>query len=116
MRSPAARLSVFLIVATGWAALLPIAHTAGDGDAALDRRLWTALARHGFTARIESTLEQRIGRRIDDRLADLGRLLWFDTVTGLNNDNNCSGCHSPANGCCTSVWRERIRSRPGRCW
>lgn len=31
-------------------------------------------------------------------LADLGRLLWFDTVTGLNNDNNCSGCHSPANG------------------
>lgn len=51
MRSPAARLSVFSIVATGWAALLPIAHTAGDGDAALDRRLWTALARHGFTGR-----------------------------------------------------------------
>ena len=60
--------------------------------------LEAALARHGFTGRIESTLETRLGRRIDHQLADLGRLLWFDTVTGLNNDNNCSGCHSPANG------------------
>jgi cytochrome c peroxidase len=23
------------------------------------------------------------------------RLLWFDTVTGLNDDNSCAGCHSP---------------------
>ena len=29
---------------------------------------------------------------------DKGRLLFFDTVTGLNNDNNCSGCHSPTHG------------------
>src|SRR4029079_10334516 len=35
---------------------------------------------------------------IDNRLADLGRNLFFDTLTGLNNDNNCSGCHSPTNG------------------
>ena len=68
---------------------------AGDG---LDQRLEAALAAHGFTGRIESTLEQRLGRRLNHQLADLGRLLWFDTVTGLNNDNNCSGCHSPANG------------------
>ena len=26
---------------------------------------------------------------------DLGRLLWFDTITGLNDDNTCAGCHSP---------------------
>ena len=32
------------------------------------------------------------------KLADLGRLLWFDTLTGLNNDNTCGGCHSPTNG------------------
>jgi len=25
-------------------------------------------------------------------------MLFFDTVGGLNNDNNCSGCHSPAHG------------------
>jgi cytochrome c peroxidase len=24
--------------------------------------------------------------------------LWFDTVTGLNGDNTCAGCHSPTNG------------------
>ena len=53
---------------------------------------------HGFTGRIESTLEQRLGRKVDHQLADLGRLLFFDTVGGLNNDNNCSGCHSPTAG------------------
>lgn len=53
------------------------------------------LQQHGFTGRINSALERRLGRKIDNRLADLGRLLFFDTVTGLNNDNNCSGCHSP---------------------
>jgi cytochrome c peroxidase len=72
--------------------------SAADGRVTLDQRLEAALARQGFTGRIASTLEQRIGHRIDNRLADLGRLLFFDTVTGLNNDNNCSGCHSPTNG------------------
>ena len=27
-----------------------------------------------------------------------GRLLWFDTFTGLHNDNTCAGCHSPTRG------------------
>ena len=52
----------------------------------------------GFTGRIETTLEQQLGRRIDRQLADLGRLLWFDTLTGLNDDNTCAGCHSPTAG------------------
>jgi cytochrome c peroxidase len=30
--------------------------------------------------------------------AELGRLLWFDILGGLNNDNTCGGCHSPTNG------------------
>src|SRR5262249_30411810 len=51
-----------------------------------------------FTGRIADTLEDRLGRRIDDKLANLGRLLWFDTIGGLNNDNTCAGCHSPTNG------------------
>jgi cytochrome c peroxidase len=64
----------------------------------LDQELTTVLREVGFTGRIESTLEARLGRRLDRRLADLGRLLWFDTITGLNNDNTCGGCHSPTNG------------------
>jgi cytochrome c peroxidase len=64
----------------------------------LDEQLSSVLTQHGFTGRIQSTLEERLGRRVDNQLADLGRLLFFDTVGGLNNDNNCSGCHSPTNG------------------
>jgi cytochrome c peroxidase len=91
------RLRVLLIATTGYALTL-VALVAADNGATLDRRLAATLMRHGFTGRIESTLERRLGRRVNHQLADLGRLLWFDTVTGLNNDNNCSGCHSPTSG------------------
>ena len=67
-------------------------------SATLDEQLAAVLAQHGFTGRMESTLEQRLGRKLDNQLVELGRLLFFDTVGGLNNDNNCSGCHSPGNG------------------
>jgi cytochrome c peroxidase len=67
---------------------------AGD----IDRDLTLTLQQQGFTGKTESTLEQRLGRPIDRRLANLGRLLWFDTITGLNDDNTCAGCHSPTNG------------------
>ena len=68
------------------------------GSSTLDQQLTTMLGEHGFTGRVESTLDQRLGRKLDHQLADLGRLLFFDTVGGLNNDNNCSGCHSPTHG------------------
>jgi cytochrome c peroxidase len=71
---------------------------APTGASQLDRELETVLHQAGFTGRIESTLERRIGHRIDRQLADAGRLLWFDTITGLNNDNTCAGCHSPTSG------------------
>jgi cytochrome c peroxidase len=67
-------------------------------DRSLDGRLAHRLQELGFTGRIESTLTTRLGRPLDRRLADTGRLLWFDTVTGLNDDNSCAGCHSPTNG------------------
>ena len=60
--------------------------------------LQAVLRQDGFTGRMESTLEQRLGRRLDMPLADLGRNFWFDTLTGLNNDNACAGCHSPTAG------------------
>src|SRR5499426_2848170 len=67
-------------------------------DDALNRELTAELQELGFTGRIQYTLEDRLGRRIDYNLANLGRLLWFDTITGLNNDNTCAGCHSPTHG------------------
>jgi cytochrome c peroxidase len=67
-------------------------------DTALDEEVAGLLASHAFTGRIAETLERKLGRRVDRRLADLGRMLWFDTITGLNDDNTCAGCHSPLQG------------------
>src|SRR5688500_1171698 len=69
-----------------------------EADDDLDATLRAQLAHHGFTGRIASTLETRLGRRIDRQLADLGRVLWFDPIQGLNDDNACGGCHSPTHG------------------
>jgi cytochrome c peroxidase len=76
--------------------LAPTLLTAGPNS--LDRRLKDVLAEHGFTGRIEATLETRLGREINPQLADIGRLLWFDTIGGLADDNTCGGCHSPTAG------------------
>ena len=47
-------------------------------------------------------------RPADERgLADLGRLLFFDTIVGLHDDNTCAGCHSPPTA---SATRSRSRS------
>jgi len=64
----------------------------------LDSQLRGHLAGHGFTGRIAGTLEMRLGRRVDNQLANVGRLLWFDPIQGLNDDNACGGCHSPTAG------------------
>ena len=69
-----------------------------DGNRSLDAALARVLAQAGFSGRIESTLPARLGRPLDPRLADLGRLLWFDTLHSLHHDNTCAGCHSPTNG------------------
>jgi cytochrome c peroxidase len=93
MRWPAA-LAVAAALAVGLASL---AH-GNARDRSLDGRLAHRLQELGFTGRVESTLTKRLGRPLDPMLADTGRLLWFDTVTGLNGDNSCAGCHSPTNG------------------
>ena len=81
---------------------LPMAavpHSSAAAQAgSLDDELQSVLRRAGFTGRIKSTLEARLGRRLDLQMADLGRNLWFDTITGLNDDNTCAGCHSPTAG------------------
>jgi cytochrome c peroxidase len=64
----------------------------------IDTDLTARLRELGFTGSVGISLEQRLGRKVDTQLADLGRVLWFDTVGGLNNDNTCGGCHSPTHG------------------
>jgi cytochrome c peroxidase len=74
------------------------AHDDAGVNAQLDAKLKSVLQQAGFTGRIESTLETRLGRPIDPILANLGRLLFFDRSGGLHNDNTCAGCHAPASG------------------
>jgi len=68
----------------------------------LDNELAAALSAAGFTGTIQQTYQARIqanlGRPLDPRLVEIGRLLWFDTLHSLHADNTCGGCHSPTNG------------------
>jgi cytochrome c peroxidase len=83
-------------------ALIPIAATPDRPSGALDDELTAVLSAAGFTGRIQQTFQARIeanlGRPLDPRLAEIGRMLWFDTLHSLHADNTCGGCHSPTNG------------------
>ncbi len=68
------------------------------GGMELNRTLTMALQHAGFTGGIEKTLEIRLGRPINKQLADLGRLIFFDNIQGLHDDNSCAGCHAPTSG------------------
>lgn len=61
----------------------------------LDEDLSRYLMANGVDGRIEEQLEVRLGRPIDDRLAELGRLLFFDRILSITQDNSCAGCHGP---------------------
>jgi cytochrome c peroxidase len=79
-----------------------VVHAAGGQSGDVDADLAAALSAAGFTGDIEHTfhtrLEANLGRPINAKLADLGRLLWFDTLHSLHADNTCGGCHTPTNG------------------
>jgi cytochrome c peroxidase len=95
--------TLFALVALLWAGSFASRGSAGDvvhaqGAGSLDAELAAALASAGFTGTVESTLEERLGRPLNLALADLGRLLFFDSVLGLHEDNSCAGCHTPAFG------------------
>jgi len=83
-------------------ALMPAVIASAPPERSLDESLAAALAAAGFTGRIQqsyaSRIETNLGRPIDPKLANLGRLLWFDTLHSLHADNTCGGCHSPTNG------------------
>jgi cytochrome c peroxidase len=92
------KLILLVIVIVGGAMLLAQRTSANAGDSVLDDQLSAMLSQQGFTGRVGSSLEQRLGRRVDNQLADLGRNLFHDPIVGLNNDNSCSGCHSATAG------------------
>src|SRR3989440_9710752 len=87
-----------MALVVGGAMFLTQRISASGGDNVLDDQLSMALSHHGFTGTVGSSMEQRLGRRIDNQLADLGRNLFHDTIVGLNDDNSCSGCHSATAG------------------
>ena len=91
-------IALVIALVAGGALFLTVKSSANGDDGELDDRLTRVLRQHGFTGRIGSSLEQRLGRRVDNQLADLGRNLFHDTIVGLNDDNSCSGCHSATAG------------------
>ena len=64
----------------------------------LDRDLSNALRQNGFTGNIKAALERKLGRSVDNQLADLGRNLFHDTVVSLKGDQSCAACHSATAG------------------
>jgi cytochrome c peroxidase len=64
-------------------------------ESPLDIQLESVLKQQGFTGNVEAHLEQRLGRKINKKLADIGRLLFFDPILSLSNDSSCASCHSP---------------------
>jgi cytochrome c peroxidase len=84
---------IVALICVGAVVLSPRA-SATSTDDVLSEQLSAILSQHGFTGRVGLSLEQRLGRRIDNQLADLGRLAFHDSLLGLNDDNSCSGCHS----------------------
>ena len=102
MKVQIAKVTVILIFTVtsaifyGLAPQLP--HVAADNVSEIDQQLAAVLGEQGFSGRMDTEVERRLGRQVDNQLADLGRNLFFDTVGGLNNDNNCAGCHAPSAG------------------
>lgn len=95
--SPGYRVAFYILAATLSCLVGLQSAQAGSGNP-LDQELSAVLASYGFTGGIEKKFMEKLGRPIDMKRADLGRLLWFDIIGGLNDDNTCGGCHSPTNG------------------
>jgi cytochrome c peroxidase len=90
------RLALVRTAIAGGAIAAGLATVRAAGD--IDGELAALLQAAGFTGAVESTLESRLGRPVDRRLADLGRLLFFDKIGALRGDNACAGCHAPTAG------------------
>src|SRR5438552_11557607 len=85
------KIGATLLAALTLAFAVPVfADDDGDDNGNLDAQVRAALRNAHFTGKIESTLETRLGRKVNPQLADLGRLLFFDVSGGLHLDNTCA--------------------------
>jgi len=82
-----------LFLGAGW-----LSPAVAEPPGLLNEELRQVLEEVGFTGMVEASLESRLGRALDANKVEVGRLLFFDNVLGLHNDNSCAGCHSPAFG------------------
>jgi cytochrome c peroxidase len=98
MNTQRLKLTVVLFALVACGAMLMARGTAARGGNPLDDELRAALDGHGFTGRVGQSLEQRLGRKVDNQLADLGRLAFHDSLLGLADDNSCAGCHAAPAG------------------
>jgi cytochrome c peroxidase len=99
MTAQRCKLFVVLVALVAGAAVFATPRiSAAGGQSALDEQLTAALDQHGFTGRVGQSLEARLGRQIDNQLADLGRLAFHDSLLGLADDNSCAGCHAAPAG------------------
>jgi cytochrome c peroxidase len=89
---------VLLALACAGAMSLARGTAARGGGGSLDEALSATLDGHGFTGRVGQSLEQRLGRKVDNQLADLGRLAFHDSLLALGDDNSCAGCHAAPAG------------------
>jgi cytochrome c peroxidase len=61
----------------------------------LDAELRAYLTTLGFTGRVGSTLEARLGRRIDHQVAEVGQMLWFDPIGGSTTTTRVADATRP---------------------
>src|SRR5215207_8999507 len=87
------KLTIVLLALTSLGVVVLTPGTSASSDT-LNEQLLAVLRQNGFTGRVGLSLEQRLGRKMDNQLADLGRLAFHDSLLGLNDDNSCSGCHA----------------------
>jgi cytochrome c peroxidase len=92
------KLFVLLLTLAAGVTMFAAPRISAGGDDTLDAQLSAALTQQGFTGRVGSSLEERLGRKLDNRLADLGRLAFHDSLLGLADDNSCAGCHAAPAG------------------
>jgi cytochrome c peroxidase len=69
-----------------------------DAKVTLNNQLKAVLAANDFDGTSQSQVEARLGHPFNLQLQNLGRLLFFDPILSLHDDNACAGCHDPGAG------------------
>lgn len=95
--------SLLLLIASGVVLGLTVLDngtlsSAERGFSDTDKELIRLLAENKYTGKIEKQLEVKLGRKLDPKKVELGRLIFFDKGLAWHQDNSCAGCHSPMVG------------------